>query len=155
MPINLQAIELESNQTVDTLSQIVYNDSTLSLASFYLSIFIIGLLSNFIVIFVFALKKGFYQYSNYFFINLSFSDVLVLLFCVPIAIADLFYPDDWQFGSFYCEDHIKIKVLFFINKFSFYWRQVLLFFGILCDNCVINHSDSYKFGTLLCHLKSI
>jgi len=107
MSIIPQVNEFKSNETVDSLSQIILNDSTITLASFYLAVFFIGLLSNFMVIFVFAMKKGFYQYSNYFFINLSFSDVLVLLFCVPIAITDLFYPDDWQFGSFYCKNLFK------------------------------------------------
>jgi hypothetical protein len=116
MSNNLQGFEFESNETVDSLNRFVSNESTITLAVLYLSIFIIGLLTNSMVIFVFALEKGFYQYSNYLFINLSISDVLILLFCVPIAITDLLYPDDWQFGSFYCEHYFNSNLIILLES---------------------------------------
>ena len=65
--------------------------------------FIVGLFTNAIVIVVFVFKSELRQFTNYFFTNLSISDILVLIVCMPIAITDLFKPDSWFFGKFYCK----------------------------------------------------
>ena len=65
--------------------------------------FIVGLFTNAIVIIVFVFKSELRQFTNYFFANLSISDILVLIVCMPIAITDLFKPDSWFFGKFYCK----------------------------------------------------
>ena len=64
-------------------------------------LFIIGLIINLMVI-VFYAKNKRLRKNSYFFLNLSISDLLVLIICLPITISDLFSPDLWHFGVFYC-----------------------------------------------------
>jgi hypothetical protein len=66
-------------------------------------IFLFGIFTNLLVIGVFILRSEFRQYTNFFFINLSIADILVLLFCIPITITDLYSPDQWHYGQFYCQ----------------------------------------------------
>jgi hypothetical protein len=72
-------------------------------ASIFAFIFLFGILTNLLVIGVFILRSEFRQFTNFFFINLSIADILVLLFCIPITITDLFSPDEWHYGQFYCK----------------------------------------------------
>ena len=64
-------------------------------------LFIIGLLANSIVIFVYA--KSSKKYTNFFFINLGISDILILLLCIPVSINDVLYPNEWFLGEMYCK----------------------------------------------------
>ena len=72
-------------------------------------LFIIGILANTIVIFVYAKGKNPNKYTKFFFINLSISDILILLLCIPISINDVLYPNEWFLGEIYCK-HIKIFI---------------------------------------------
>jgi hypothetical protein len=79
-----------------TLSSVIF-------ASIFALIFLFGIVTNLLVIGVFILRSEFHQFTNFFFINLSVADILVLLFCIPITITDLFSPDEWHYGKFYCK----------------------------------------------------
>jgi hypothetical protein len=83
-------------------------------------IFLFGIISNSIVIMVYLFNKEFKNHSKYFFANLSISDILVLLVCVPVAITDLFTDGQWKFGEFYCR--------VFIHFFIFFSRLLILCF---------------------------
>lgn len=72
---------------------------------------IFGLFTNFLVVIVFLFKSELRQYTNYFFTNLSIADILVLIVCIPVAISDLFSPDVWNFGFFYCKMYYFIEYL--------------------------------------------
>ena len=82
---------------------------SLTFAVLFFLVFIVGIVSNLLIIFVFLFRNEFRQYTNYFFANLSFTDILVLLVCIPIAITDLFSPNIWYYGYIYC----NIKILIF------------------------------------------
>lgn len=73
----------------------------------YAFIFVFGILANIIVIYVYLSDKSLNKHTNYFFTNLGISDVLVLGFCIPIAITDLYYRDEWLYGKFYCRSFFK------------------------------------------------
>lgn len=66
-------------------------------------LFIIGLLANSIVIFVYAKGKSSKKYTNFFFINLGISDILILFLCIPVSINGLLYPNEWFLGEIYCK----------------------------------------------------
>ena len=55
-------------------------------------ILIIGIFTNLLVIGVFILNSEFRHFTNFFFVNLSIADILVLVCCIPITITDLFSP---------------------------------------------------------------
>lgn len=79
--------------------------STISIvfAILFSLVLLFGLFTNAIVVLVFVVKSEFRQYTNYFFANLSISDMLVLVVCIPVAITDLFSPDIWNYGRIYCK----------------------------------------------------
>lgn len=97
---------LLNHSFADLIKNNVEKQSSLSepiaFACLYVLIFLFGIISNSIVIMVYLFNNEFKKHSNYFFANLSISDNLVLLICVPVAITDLFTDGQWRFGEFYC-----------------------------------------------------
>ena len=71
--------------------------------SMFIMIFIFGLVADSLVILVYLFDKNMKNHSNYFFANLSISDILVVTVCIPIAISDLIYDGEWVFGYLYCK----------------------------------------------------
>lgn len=67
----------------------------------YLVIFIVGLVSNVIVIFFIFLNKRMQTMTNKFIINLAVADLLVLLVCIPVTISR-FISEEWILGEFMC-----------------------------------------------------
>ena len=65
-------------------------------------IFLFGIVSNLVVVLVYTFKDGLNKTTNYFFISLSISDILVLIVCIPIIISELF-TNEWIFGIVYCK----------------------------------------------------
>lgn len=76
---------------------------TFFFAIFFIASFILGIAGNSLVIYAFLSKKELRSHTNIFFINLSISDILVILVCVPVALTDLFLPDNWYYGYIYCK----------------------------------------------------
>lgn len=76
----------------------------LGLASvFYTLSFTVGLIGNvFVLIIVFGFKRM-QSRMNLFFVNLSITDILILLVCMPSAVVDLFAKEVWYFGEFMCK----------------------------------------------------
>ena len=71
--------------------------------SIFSIIFIFGIAANLLVMLVYLFNKNLKNHSNYFFVNLSLSDLLVITVCIPIAVSDLIYDGEWIFGYFYCK----------------------------------------------------
>ena len=92
-------VKNSSNFTMD--SSEISNQSLAFLFVFGM-IFIFGLIANLLVILVYLFNKNMKNHSNYFFVNLSLSDLLVITVCIPIAISDLIHDGEWIFGYFYC-----------------------------------------------------
>ena len=57
---------------------------------FYSVIFLVGVIGNFLVIYVLMKEKELRNFTNYLLANLSVADLFVLLTCVPSGIHDLF-----------------------------------------------------------------
>lgn len=52
----------------------------------YFIIFIVGIVGNFIVIFVFCRRRQMRSITNMFLVNLAVADLFVILFCVPVTL---------------------------------------------------------------------
>ena len=91
----------------------IFSIESLILTLIYGFIFLFGIFSNIVVIFVYIINKDFKKHTNYFFISLSISDLLILVICIPIAINDIWSPNIWYFGIIYCK---------FINVLNFYFK---------------------------------
>ncbi len=68
----------------------------------YTLIFIMGLISNLLVILFVFMNKRHQTITNKFITNLAFADLLVIIVCIPINIGHLHRPFEWVFGWFLC-----------------------------------------------------
>ena len=105
-------LSFKENNTQDTelnLNLISFNKSTnwnfssILYLTIYVSLLIIGLLANSFVIYVYAMGKNPIRHTKYFFINLSISDIFILVLCIPVSINDVLNPNEWFFGKYYCK----------------------------------------------------
>ena len=94
----LQDISL--NITSDFMSNDVYESTVF--ACLYGLIFLFGIGSNMVVITVYMTSKNLKNNIRYFFINLSITDMISLIICIPKALTDLFIYG-WKFGFYYCK----------------------------------------------------
>jgi hypothetical protein len=69
---------------------------------FYILIFIVGFIGNFLVIYVLMKEKEMRNFTNYLLANLSIADLLVLFTCVPTGLHDLFARERWYLGKVTC-----------------------------------------------------
>lgn len=69
----------------------------------YIIIFSSGVIGNALVVMVVKWNKDLRNSTNYFLVNLSIADCLVLIICMPSAIVDLYARDQWFLGSFMCK----------------------------------------------------
>jgi hypothetical protein len=86
----------------------IYNDQIIFTA-IYIIFGVCGIISNFIVLTLFLCTKKMRQFTNYFFANLSIADVLILIICLPITVTDLYSPDIWFYGFWYCRCYTFIE----------------------------------------------
>ena len=91
----------DSNSTFSNL--VKFSAESLVLTLIFGSIFIFGTFANIIVILVYIINKDFKNHTNYFFISLSISDLLILVICIPVTVNDLWSPNVWYFGMIYCK----------------------------------------------------
>ena len=66
-------------------------------------LYMIGIPVNLFVIYVYTTNNNPIKYTKYSFINLTISDMLILLLCIPISINDVLYPNEWFLGKWYCK----------------------------------------------------
>ena len=67
----------------------------------YFIIFVVGLVSNVIVVYFIFFNKKMQTMTNKFIINLAVADLLVLLICIPVTISR-FISEEWILGEFMC-----------------------------------------------------
>lgn len=123
MILNKSYIKIENSSNMSNDSS-TYEDYDLTIKTvvfivLYGVIFGFGVLANLLVTILFLFNKKFKSHSNFFFANLSISDFLVLLVCIPVAITDLIDPYQWFYGMIYCKKFnlvfmIKICLIIFI-----------------------------------------
>ncbi|XP_060562646.1 QRFP-like peptide receptor [Ruditapes philippinarum] len=65
-------------------------------------IFIIGLLGNLFVIFVIIRFKSMRTLTNYFLVNLTCGDILVIVICIPVTLGSTVYKK-WIYGEILCK----------------------------------------------------
>ncbi|XP_077992835.1 QRFP-like peptide receptor [Glandiceps talaboti] len=78
--------------------------STLTIATVaYTLIFLLGILGNVLVLVVVCCNKDMRSSTNYFLVNLSVADLLVLVFCMPIALLETYVIRPWLLGEAMCK----------------------------------------------------
>ena len=95
--------DLKIDLNTSNLYLLTIPNESIILAFIYGLIFLFGIISNFMVILIYLFNNILKNHTNYFFANLSLSDIMVLAVCTPIAIADLIFDGEWIFGYFYCK----------------------------------------------------
>ncbi|EDV27197.1 uncharacterized protein TRIADDRAFT_15389, partial [Trichoplax adhaerens] len=69
----------------------------------YSAVFILGVISNLLVLSIYWQKRKFNSAKQYFFSNLAIADLLVCIFCMPVATILTFTGNDWIFGELLCK----------------------------------------------------
>lgn len=96
---------------------------------FYVSIFVVGLIGNFLVLFVLTKEKELRNFTNYLLANLSIADSLTLIICIPVGMHDLYGKERWYLGHILCRLVVfsenllgiaSIQTIFFITLERFY-----------------------------------
>jgi hypothetical protein len=95
---------------------------------FYGLAFLIGIIGNtFVITVVFAFKRM-QSRMNFFFVNLSITDMLILFVCLPSATVDLFSKEVWYFGEFMCKYIIYSKLLTLVDvKYVKIIKEIIIF----------------------------
>lgn len=127
-------IELnETNRTSKTLTSTLNIEMPLDIIMFgtllYSIVFLVGIVGNLSVIYVFIKERGLRNFTNYLLANLSVADLLVLIACVPSGMHDLFAKERWYLGRIWCYMVVFIEncmgiasllSIFFITMERFY-----------------------------------
>ena len=69
----------------------------------YIAIFIMGVTGNCLVVIVIWRNPDMRTTTNFFLVNLSVADLLVLLVCMPPSFVDLYTKEVWVFGAAMCK----------------------------------------------------
>ena len=69
----------------------------------YCIIFLVGMAGNFLVILVVCRTSDMRNTTNFFLVNLSVADLLVILVCMPSAFLDIFSKEVWYLGAVMCK----------------------------------------------------
>ncbi|XP_077866304.1 QRFP-like peptide receptor [Saccoglossus kowalevskii] len=89
------------NNTVDEYKLSSY--TIIITTVFYVIIFILGVIGNVLVLFVVCCNKDMGNSTNYFLVNLSVADLLVLVFCMPVALLETYIIRPWLLGEVMCK----------------------------------------------------
>ncbi|XP_075468141.1 prolactin-releasing peptide receptor-like [Ascaphus truei] len=68
----------------------------------YSLVVFIGIIGNYLLIYVICKTKKMHNVTNFLVGNLAFSDMLMCATCVPLTLAYAFEPRGWVFGRFMC-----------------------------------------------------
>ena len=69
----------------------------------YIIIFIVGMTGNFLVVLVVCRTHEMRNTTNFFLVNLSVADLLVILVCMPSAFVDIYSKEVWYLGPVMCK----------------------------------------------------
>lgn len=70
--------------------------------TFYVLTFLFGLIGNALVIYLILKIKKLQSITSLFLMSLAFADLLLIVICVPMKIAEFLSDNHWIFGSFMC-----------------------------------------------------
>ena len=87
------------------------------------TVFVVGVVGNLLVIVVVWRNQDMRNSTNFFLVNLSVADLLVIVVCMPPALVDILEKEQWKFGPVMCE----CEILNIYLKFVFFpWIIVML-----------------------------
>lgn len=89
---------------------------------FYVFIFLLGILGNLLVIVVVCMNRNMKTSVNIYLMNLCVADLLVLIVCMPTALADVYARDVWYFGSLMCKYEARIWIFKSTKSECFFWN---------------------------------
>jgi hypothetical protein len=69
----------------------------------YSLIFLVGIIGNILVVVVIVFSRTMKSPVNMYLMNLCVADVLVIVVCMPTALADIYTKEVWYFGAFMCK----------------------------------------------------
>ena len=69
----------------------------------YIIIFVVGMTGNFLVVLVVCRTHEMRNTTNFFLVNLSVADLLVILVCMPSAFVDIYSKEVWYLGPVMCK----------------------------------------------------
>ncbi|XP_040217417.1 prolactin-releasing peptide receptor [Rana temporaria] len=81
--------------------QLLHSYKPLIIPCYSLVVFI-GIIGNYLLIYVICKTKKMHNVTNFLVGNLAFSDMLMCATCVPLTLAYAFEPQGWVFGHFMC-----------------------------------------------------
>lgn len=108
---------ITDNRTVSSMTSVEDNKSGIMytfLTTVYICIFVIGVIGNCLVVLVILKDKKMRNVFNFYFISLSSADLLIILFCLPVALYELNFGREWTLGDFLCK--LICTCFFFISK---------------------------------------
>ena len=76
-------------------------------------IFFFGVTGNALVAIVIWRNTDMRSSTNYFLVNLSIADLMIILVCLPSSLLELYVPAEWILGEFMCKYTLKSGLLFF------------------------------------------
>jgi hypothetical protein len=79
----------------------------------YSTLFVVGLVGNFVVIYFVLFYKRLQTMTNKFITNLSVADLLVIIICIPVT-ASRYVTNKWIFGEIICRTSSFIQGFFYI-----------------------------------------
>lgn len=92
-------------------------------------VFIVGVVGNILVPIVILKDRDMRNSTNYFLMNLSVADLMVLLICLPPVLVELqTHPDEWKLGYVMCKyEHFLYFLISSVKSFGFFflWFQDL------------------------------
>ncbi|XP_072038925.1 QRFP-like peptide receptor isoform X2 [Amphiura filiformis] len=68
----------------------------------YIIVFVLALIGNSLVVIVITRRRSMRTVINMFILSLAFSDLLIVLFCVPFTLVEIL-TTDWVLGPFLCK----------------------------------------------------
>ena len=71
-------------------------------------IFIMGISGNLLVVLVIARVRNMRTPTNFFLLNLSIADILVLSICQPAALMEFYAKDRWLIGEAMCKYFVSL-----------------------------------------------
>ncbi|KAH3737680.1 hypothetical protein DPMN_044273 [Dreissena polymorpha] len=75
----------------------------ISFTILYTIIFLVGIVGNILVVVVISCSRRMKTTVNMYLLNLCIADTLVIMVCMPTALADIFTKEVWLFGEFMCK----------------------------------------------------
>ena len=104
---------VSDEEYLDMIVSYIYPDAfEWCLIALYAVVFVVGLIGNFLVCYVVWRNKSMQTVTNYFIVNLSVADLLVILVCLPPTVLED-VTETWYIDSAMC----KVVKYFQVSRF--------------------------------------